>query len=220
MKHFFLFIFLPLVVISVNAQEASVPDNGDNQFWNDVQLTVPINKKFDLFFQGTARFDQNASRFYDRRGAIGFTYKPTAGFSVQPFYWNIEARNASGRFRTEHQFNLRAVYRFPTKSFGLSHRSQFERRVRRPQNSWRYRPSLTFEKDLPSKVIPRAKFFVTEEVFYDSLLKRFSRNRLSAGINKTFTENFSLDIYYLRQTDGVSRPGDLNVIGTAFRFRL
>jgi hypothetical protein len=29
-----------------------------------------------------------------------------------------------------------------------------------------------------------------------------------------------LDLYYLRQNDGVSVPGDLNVIGTTLRFRL
>jgi hypothetical protein len=68
---------------------------------------------------------------------------------------------------------LRAVYRFPFKNFGLSHRSWFEYRLRRPLNSFRYRPSLTFDKAIPKNIIPGASVFVTEEVFYDSLLKDF-----------------------------------------------
>jgi hypothetical protein len=120
---------------------------------------------------------------------------------------------------TEHRLNFRATYRFPFKKFGFSHRSWVERRLRQPRNSWRYRPSLTFEQDI-KKIIPDARVFVTEEIFYDSILKRFSRNRFSIGINKALTKNLQLDIFYLRQNDGFSRPGGLNVIGTAWRIRL
>ena len=198
---------------------AQTADTDDNQSWNDVQLTVPINEKFDFTLTGTFRFGKNVTRLNDRRIAVGFVYKPNKSWSFQPFYWNIVARNASGRFLMEHRLNFRVGYRFPFKRFGLSHRSWFERRLREPRNSWRYRPSLTFEKDI-NKIIPDAKVFATEEVFYDSILKRFSRNRFSIGISKTLTKKLSLDVFYLRQNDGFSRPGDLNVIGTTWRVRL
>jgi Protein of unknown function (DUF2490) len=118
----------------------------------------------------------------------------------------------------EIRFNLRIGYKFPIKSFGLSHRSWFEYRIRNTGNSWRYRPSLTFEKDIG--FIPKAKFYVTEEPFYDSSLKKFSRNRFTVGINKTLTKKLSLEVYYMRQNDGFSRPGDLNVIGTSWKIKL
>jgi hypothetical protein len=51
-------------------------------------------------------------------------------------------------------------------------------------------------------------------------LKKFSRNRFTAGITKTLTKKLSLDVYYMRQNDGFSRPGDLNVIGTSWKVRL
>jgi hypothetical protein len=137
-----------------------------------------------------------------------------------PFYWNIEARNARGQFRRENRLSLRIGYRFPFKTFGLSHRSTFEYRFRHPLNSWRYRPSLTFDKDIPKNIIPKAKFYITEEVFYDSLLKEFSRNRLTLGITKTLTKKLALDIYYMRQNDGYTHPGDLNVIGTTWKLRM
>ena len=192
----------------------------DNQSWNDVQLTVPMSKYVDFYTAITARFGKNVTRVNDSRFGIGFIFKPNKYWTIQPYYLNIEMRNSRGRFREENRLNLRVGFRFPFKSFGLTHRSLFEYRMRRPQNSWRYRPSLTFDKDLPKNFIPKAKFFVTEEVFYESLLKEFSRNRFTVGITKTLTKKLTLDVYYMRQNDGFSRPGDLNVIGTTWRVRL
>jgi hypothetical protein len=214
----FIFVFFFFLVSSIAAQTA--PDDEDFQSWNDVQITVPMTKDFDFFTQLTARFGSNVSRLSDGRFAIGFTWKTNKSLSITPFYWNIRARNASGRFRQEHRLNLRAVYRFPVKKFGLSHRSTYEYRMRSPRNNWRYRASLNFEKDIPKKIIPGAKFFAGDEVFYDSLLKKFSRNRFTVGINKTLNKKLSVDIYFMRQNDGFSRPGDLNVVGTSFRVRL
>ncbi|HEX8289703.1 MAG TPA: DUF2490 domain-containing protein [Pyrinomonadaceae bacterium] len=207
-------LYLPL---SINAQTAQPED--DLQSWNDVQITVPMTKKVDFQTTFTARFGKNISRVNDSRFAIGFVLKPTKSLSFHPFFLRVDARNANSRFRPEHRLNLRAAYRFPTKKFGLLHRSLFEYRLRQPRNSFRYRPSITFEKAVPKNFIPKATFFVTEEVFYDSILKRFSRNRLSAGINKVFNKNLSLDLFYLRQNDGTTRPGDLHVIGTALRVK-
>lgn len=198
----------------------TIVDEDDTQSWNEFQLTVPMSKQMDFYLAATARFGDNVSRITDQRLSLGFVYKPHKSWSLMPFYQNISARNSRGRFRTEHRLNLRVGYRFPFKKFGLSHRSTFEYRMRSPQNSWRYRPSLTFEKELPEKFIPGAKIFLTEEIFYDSLLRKFSRNRLTAGMTKTLTKKLALDVYYMRQNDGFSRPGDLNVIGTTWKLRL
>lgn len=202
------------------AHAQTTADEEDFQSWNDLQLTVPMTKHFDFFTQITMRFGDNVTRLSDGRFGLGFVWKPNKAWSFSPFYLNIRARNSAGRFRTEHRLNLRAQYRFPFKKFGLSHRSLFEYRLRNPRNSWRYRPSLTFEKDIPKKFIPAARFYVTEEIFYDSLLKEFSRNRFTVGITKTLTKKLALDVYYMRQNDGFSRPGDLNVIGTSWKVRL
>jgi len=203
-----------------HAQAAVTADDDDFQSWNDVQLTVPMTKHFDFQTQLALRFGNNVSRLSDGRYSIGFIAKPHRLFSINPFYTNIEARNSVGKFRIEHRLNLRFAYRFPIKSFGLSHRSTIEYRIRRPINSWRFRPSLTFEKEMPKGIISAARFFITDELFYDSLLEKFSRNRLTIGINKTLSKNTSADIYYMRQNDGFSRPGDLNVIGTSFKVKL
>jgi hypothetical protein len=179
-----------------------------------------MDKYFEFYTAVTARFGKNVTRLNDGRYAVGFGWKPTKALTIMPFYWYIRMRNSSGSLRTEHRLNLRATYRFPIKSFGLSHRSTYEYRLRQPANSWRYRAAMTVEKDLPKSWIPSAKIYATDEIFYDSLLERFSRNRFTVGVNKTLTKNLSLDIYYMRQNDGFSRPGDLNVIGTTWRVKM
>jgi len=62
--------------------------------------------------------------------------------------------------------------------------------------------------------------FVADEVFYDWSLNRWPRNRFTAGVSKVLNKHLTQDIYYLRQNDGVSVPGDLSVIGTTLRVKL
>lgn len=216
-----LIILIASLAIGVAAQITAVPiDHEDLQSWNEVQLTVPMSKQVDFLSRLTLRFGNDVSRLIERRYTVGFAWKPTTAISISPFYSYVDARNSTGRFRIENRLNLAATYHFPIKRFGLSHRSTVERRLRLPENSWRYRAQLTFDKDIPSKVIPKTKFFMSDEVFYDSILERFSRNRFAVGVTKTITQNLALDIYYMRQNDGVSRPGDLNIIGTAWKIKL
>ncbi len=218
MKSFIYILFLiGICGFSVLAQQTI--DDEDIQSWNDVQLAVPLNKKVDFFIQGTLRFGNNISQLTDHRIAVGYVLKPTQSIAITPFYWNISTRDARGVFRRENALVLRALYRFPTKGFGLSYRNQYEYRMRRPRKSWRNRSMLTFDKDIPKKFIPKAKFFVQNEVFYESALKKFSRNRFMIGINKTLTKKLSVDVYYMRQNDGFSRLGDLNVLWTTWRIR-
>ena len=202
------------------AQTAMPQDDEDIQSWNDLQLTVPLTKQFDFVTSVTMRFGKDISRLNDGRYQIGFTWKARKYLSITPFFWYIGARNSAGKFRVEQRLNLRAVYKFPFKSFGLSHRSTFEYRIRGVGNTWRYRPSLTIDKDIPKKVIPNAKFYITEEPFYDSATSKFSRDRFTVGITKTMSKKLSLDLYFMRQNDGFSHPGDLSVIGTSWKVKL
>ncbi len=222
MKKIFLLsaLFLFCSILAKAQANQLITDDEDIQSWNDLQQTVPMTKHFDFYTALTLHFSKNVTRLNDERYAIGFVYKPTKSLSIQPFYWYINARNSRSQFRHEDRLNLRVGYRFPFKKFGLSHRSAFEYRMRSPRNSWRWRPGFTFDKDIPKNILPKAKFFVSDEVFYDSILKKFSRNRFSVGITKTLSKKLSVDVYYMRQNDGYTHPGDLNVLWTSWKVKL
>jgi len=70
----------------------------------------------------------------------------------------------------------------------------------------------------PSK--QKLSLFVSDEVFYDWSFNAWVRNRAAIGVSKVFTKHFTLDLYYMRQNDSHSFPGDLHIIGTAWRFKL
>ena len=214
------FLLLIISLLHSPASTQTTTDNDDLQSWNDISFTVALNKSVDLYFPITFRFDDNIGRFREGRVGGGAVFKSKKGFTFTPFYTFIRARNSAGIFRTENRVTLRGVYKFPIKTFGLSHRSQFEYRFRPAGNLWRYRPSITIEKELPKSIASGLKLFVTEEPFYESATKRFSRNRLSFGLNKVLTKKLSLDIYYLRQDDNFSHPSLIHVIGTSWKIKL
>ena len=218
-KHVLIGIALTIVTLAANATRARAQDDEDVQSWNDIQLTTAITKKIDVFFKITMRFGKNVSRLTDARFAFGTVLKPVKSLSISPFYWSIEARNTAGLYKTEHRLNLSATYRLPIKKFGLTHRSTYEYRIRAVK-SWRYRAQMTFDKDIPKHVVPDVKFFIGDAVFYDSATGKFSRNRFNIGITKTVNKNLAVDIYYMRQNDGFTHPGDLNTVWTAWKIKL
>jgi len=220
LRYLFLIAIICVAALSVTAQTTTVTDDDDLQAWNDIVTTVAVDKKVDLYFPVTFRFGKNISRLNEGRVGAGFVYKPAKAFSLTPFYTFIRYRDSANKFRTENRFTMRFVYKFPVKHFGLSHRSQFEFRFRPTGYMWRYRTSITVEKELPKKFVPGLKLFVTEEPFYESVSGRFSKNRVSFGFNKTINKKLSVDIFYLFQGDNFSHPGSINVIGTAWKIKL
>lgn len=213
-------LWIVISALCISAAGQTIVGLDDNQSINDLQVSVPITGRVDLLVLAMARFGGNMTDLSETRIGSGVSVRIGKGVSVSPTYQFIQVRAANGTFRPEHRYSLRASYKFPFKRFGLTHRSTYEYRVRSSGNSWRYRPSLTFQKELPKALIPKASLFITEEPFYVSTTRRFSRNRFSVGVSKTINAHLTLDIYYMRQQDGVSRPGDLNVLGTGWRIRL
>jgi len=209
-----------LFATSVVAQTTNRIPETDVQNWNDVQLTVPVNKKIDLLMQGTLRLGDDLTKAIDERFGAGFNYKLNPHITLQESIFGRVARAPRGRSEHETRLTFGATMQTPIGKFGLSDRNWFERRWRDPQiDAWRYRNRLRLEHPFQ---INRAKFtwFVSDEVFYDWSLHDWVRNRAAVGVAHTFNKQFTLDVYYMRQNDGRTRPGDLHIIGTVWRIKL
>jgi hypothetical protein len=115
---------------------------------------------------------------------------------------------------------LPVTLRFNIEKFRFSDRNLFERRFRNPGiTSTRYRNRLQVEHPLGRSELGFS-LFVADEVFYDWSIDCWVRNRFTAGASKALNKHFTQDVYYLRQNDGVSVPGDLHVIGTTLRIMI
>ena len=224
MIRIFLLLFTLSGSIAISGQTPSptpMPDeNGDFQQWNDVSITQSLNKRVDLVLPLTLRLGTNLTRLQETRVGIGFGFKVHSRVTLTPGYNFIYSRNSAGNLIRENRLTFAAGIRLPVSKVGVSHRSLFEYRIRTTGKTWRYRTSGTVEKALPESWLKGSKIFVTDEVFYDSRAKRFSRNRLSMGINKSLSKKLSVDVYYVRQDDTTSLISPFHAVGVHWRLRL
>jgi len=213
-------IFVVLVLAGLIKAQASRVPKSDNQSWNDLQIAVPMTKKVDFTIQLTGRFGDNATQIADLRYGVGWVFRPNKYLSVNPFYFHREARPPNGRHEREDRLTLGTTFRYPVGKFTIADRNWFERRWREPQrDAWRYRNRVQIEHPF---TINKKKFtwFVFDEVFYDWSLHLWPRNRAAVGITHPFNKHLTLELYYTRQNDGLTRPGDLNIIWSAWRVRM
>ncbi len=200
--------------------QAQLLDQTDNQQWTEVQFAVPLSKTVDFDLLGVLRLGRDISRPVDERIGVAFTFKLGQYVSVQPAYLNIGMQPFEGRRVWESRLALPVTIRYPLGKFRLSDRNLFERRIRRPGiNSTRYRNKLQVEHPFGPKKM-NLSAFIADEVFYDWSFDAWVRNRFQVGVSRVFNKHFTGDLWYLRQNDGHSIPGDLHVIGTSLRFRL
>jgi len=214
--------YLALVLLALLGGRVSAQsvDHTDNQLWSDVQVAVPVTKTIDFNLLGTLRLGRDVTRPVDERAGVGFTFRFGKYLTVAPNFLGIGMQPVRNRRVWENRLSLPITLRFDLDKFRLSDRNLFERRFRTSRaTSTRYRNRLQLEHPVGSDKI-HLSLYVADEVFYDSSVNRWVRNRFTAGASKVFNKHFTQDYYYLRQNDGVSIPGDLNVIGTTLRFRL
>jgi hypothetical protein len=195
-------------------------DRTDNQFWSEYQITAPVTKSFDFNILGTFRVGRDFSHPVDERIGAGFTFRLGSHVTIAPNYLHIGMQPLPRRRIWENRLTLPLTLRFNAGDFRLSDRNQFERRLRNSGSKTnRYRNRFQVEHSFGDKDW-QLSLFVADEVFYDWAIHRWVRNRFSVGAIKVLNKHFTQDLYYLRQNDGVSVPGDLNVLGTTLRFRL
>ena len=192
----------------------------DTQEWNDVQVAIPLSKSADLLVLGTLRLGQNVTSPAEERIGGGFNFRIKKYVYLTPTYEYVRTQPGGGRKGNEHRLSFAATFRRPLEKFTISDRNLIERRIRDPQlDSFRYRNRFQIERPLKLGGL-RVLGYVSDEIFYESSLKRWVRNQFTAGVSRRFSKHFVQDFYYARQNDAYTRPGDLNVIGTVLRIRL
>lgn len=209
-----------LLFVLTGLTSAQIIDRTDNQFWSDVQVAVPVTKDIDFNVLGTLRIGRDFNRPVDERIGSGFTFRFGQHLQIAPNYLYISTQPIRNRRLWESRLSLPVTLRFNVEKFRFSDRNLFERRIRNPGiSSTRYRNRLQVEHPV-GRSEWGLSLFVADEIFYDWSIDRWVRNRFAVGGSKVFNKHFTQDVYYLRQNDGVSIPGDLNVIGTILRIKL
>lgn len=211
----------PLLIVlgsagSAAAQTADPTD--DAQIWNDVQFTVPLQRRTDLVLSGALRIGRDVTHLVYERGAAGVTIRANKYLSLTPLYHYIAVQPVEGIDAREHRLSLDGTFSLPLGRWILSDRNMIERRFRENDTSTRYRNRVQLERRLKNNGL-EVRVFAFDEVFY-SPGPGWLRNRFGVGVGRNLGRSLFLDLYYVRQNDAISRPGDLHVIGTSLKVRL
>ena len=193
----------------------------DTQIWNETQVSGGLNKRVDLLLLGTLRIGRDVSRSVDERIGFGVNFSIGKYLTFRPNYLYIATQPLPGQRRFENRLSFNTTVRVPIGAgFTLSDRNIFERRLRHPQiDATRYRSRLQVEHPFSVGSV-KLNWIMSDEVFYDWSFNAWVRNRFAIGVGKTFSKHLTGELYYLRQNDSHTRPGDLNVVATTLRVRV
>ena len=199
--------------------QANLQPRTDNQVWTEVQIAKPLNEKIDFVLLGVMRFGRNVSRPVNERIGAGISIKAGKYLTLFPFYLHVDSQPTAINHSSEERITLEATAKFPLlRKFVFSDRNRVEFHLHSPPPDFvQYRNRMQLEHPLGFYGLHG---FLGDEVFYDSQASAWIRNRIYVGVSKEVNKHFKLELYYGRQNDSHSRPGDLNVVGTSFKFRV
>lgn len=214
------------VCVSVLTVVAQTPPREDDQEWNEVQLTKPLTAKSDLILTGQLRFGRKVTHIVEEQLAATFAFKPNRYLTLNSGYSYMSQQPYAGRMINQHRLIFSATNRFTWHNFTLTERNQIEQRfVVGNRDSLVYRQRLMVEHPAHFGSF-KFKPFIWDEIRYSSQKLTagsrlgWHRNRLALGISKPVTPQLTLDFFYLRQHDGIARPGNIHAGGITVRISL
>lgn len=196
------------------------------QFWPEVDIYVPLNEKFRLYFLfATTKAEETKENTEGQVGAH-IDYHLNGKVSLRTGYRYGFSLGGSDPFK-EHRIVFEQTLRQPLPlDVLLSDRNRQELRWVNGEFSARYRNRVTLEREF--KVLNRPLTpYGSAEAFYDSRFKTWNRNRFAVGAQIAFKrgvplislihpkKQFVLDVYVMRQNDSRSQPRHVNAAGLA-----
>ncbi|HKO98703.1 MAG TPA: DUF2490 domain-containing protein [Pyrinomonadaceae bacterium] len=207
----------------VHAQQDSDPVK---QIWPEVDIYVPLNEKFRLFFLATTTKAEETRNNTEGQVGAHIDYHVNSKVSLRTGYRHGFSLSGDEPFK-EHRIIFEQTLRQPLPlQILLTDRNRQDLRWVNGEFSARYRNRATLEREF--KVLNRSLTpYGSAEVFYDSRFNTWNRNRLAVGVQISLKRGLPLislihpkkqlvlDIYGLRQNDSRSQPNHVNVLGIA-----
>ena len=208
------------------ARAQTPPPHDDDQEWNEIQITKPLTKTHDLLLTGQLRLGREFTHAVEEQLAAAVAFKPNAHLTLTPGYAYVSQQPYAGRVVNQHRLVFTATAKFTWHEFTFTSRNQLERRlVVANADSTVYRPRFMLDHPVQLGSF-KFKPFIWNEFRYSSLKQAsgarlgWFRNRLALGISTPFNKQLTLDVFYLRQDDDVSRPGNIHAAGVSLRIFL
>lgn len=224
------FLSLLFLLSVTGLGQSSVPET-DFQVWNETTFSLPAirstddkGKSFDRFtllLITSLRLGQNRLAPVDERIGGGFDFVINKNFSFSPTYLYIAGQPGRGRKEFEHRVRFDLTFGHKFKNFSIKDRNRVEYRIRHNrQDSVRYRNKFTFSVPVNRDGKELFSPFISTEPYYDLTAEQWSRNDLSPGISKKFTDRLSADFFYIWRHNRTGLPRDVHAVGVNLKIKL
>lgn len=224
--HVWKLVCLVALTAAVSSGVQAQPE-ATKQLWPEVDVYVPLNEKFRLFFLATTTKAQETRDNTEGQFGAHLDYHLTRKVMLRTGYRYGFSIDGSDPFK-EHRIVLEQTLRQPLPlDVLLSDRNREDLRWVNGEFSARYRNRVTLEREF--KVLGRGLTpYGSAEVFYDSRFDTWNRNRLAVGVQIALKrgmplislihpkKQFVLDVYLTRQNDSRSQPSRVKAVGMAF----
>lgn len=218
---------LALAAVFTSGARAQQDSGTVKQFWPEVDVYVPLNEKFRLFFLATTTKAEETRENIEGQVGAHIDYLIHSKARLRAGYRYGFSLGGSDPFK-EHRIVFEQTLRQPLPlDVLLSDRNREDLRWVNGEFSARYRNRVTLEREfkiLNRQITP----YGSAEVFYDNRFKTWNRNRFAVGAQIALKrgaplislihpkKQFVLDVYLIRQNDSRSEPHHVNALGMAF----
>jgi hypothetical protein len=210
---------LGAAIFAASASPADIPGNisrGATQLWFDGQFAFPLRRNLEMTVLGGSRLGRGLDHFVYERAGIAVSYKVSRFLSLSPSYNYIASQPVAGKDTRETRLDMDGTLNWRLHGFGMSDRNRFERRAMPTYTYLRYMNRFMVQHPIHIKS-GSYNLSLADEVFYDAHIGAWSRNRFYAGIGRRVNSHVQVELYYLRQNDHYSLPGDIHAIGFTFK---
>jgi len=190
----------------------------DFQGWADLYASHPLNQRIDFQISGGLRYGDDQGHLIYHRISSGFAFHWHRFITIEPYYLHSVSDTIFGPQTSENRLALAITTATSWKHWEISDRNSGERRFLEAARDWRYRNRVELRRPVTA-LHKQISVFAWDEVFYSSTPNKWYRNRIALGAGRKLSNRISVDIYYLRQNDGITRPGDLNTLGISIKTR-
>lgn len=191
------------------------------QWWTSAGASFKLADDWKGSFTEELRLGDDGGNLYYEHSDLGFTYSGLADWVDLGFNFRlIYEKNGKDDWQRENRPHLNVTLKTKLLNLDVSNRARFEYRDRKDKDDvWRYRHKVTVKLPLELTAL-KLKPYLAEEFFITLNDDNVDKNRFYAGASATLTENIAADIYYMWQASRTSGGwSDINVLGTAFKFK-
>jgi hypothetical protein len=208
---------------AVTAQFPGAPKllRADLQSWNELDISAKVTPTVDVTWNSQARLSTEVANPTVCATGIDIDVGLGQHLLLTPSYYYFTFRESTGRSGHGQLSILAMTILKAHGKWTISDRNRFAGQLATTNTAdlWVYGNRPRVDRSVgPERW--KTSLFLWDELFYFSGPVSHPRNRAALGVRKAVTPAFAFNLYYQRQDDSYSKPGNINTIGVLIEARV